>query len=256
MYYGFFGPLPKPDKWVFIVGCNNSGTTLLHDIIARHRLVGSMPWEGEFYTDQLKRYWKRGVYARIWATEPEHYRMEKKGSYKANPNRLKRQWGGRFNDWTRPILLEKSPSNTGRVQWLQEHFENAHFIGMIRNCYAVAEGVRRKVKHDIRTAAKQWVKGNEFMLADFEQLERTKIIRYEDFTENPDKCVREVCEFIGIDPDEISVEGKWNIRGKVSTIKNMNHLSFERLSEEDCRIIEEEAGDMLEKLNYPRQVSG
>ncbi len=75
-------------------------------------------------------------------------------------------------------------------------------------------------------------------------------------TEEPQECVREVCEFIGIDPDEISVEGKWKIRGKVSTIKNMNHLSFEKLSEEDCRIIEEEAGEMLEKLGYPRNVSG
>ncbi len=127
---------------------------------------------------------------------------------------------------------------------------------MIRNGYAVAEGIRRRQKCDIRTAAKQWAKSNEFLLDDFEHLERKKIIRYEALAENPDKCVREVCEFLGIDPNEISVEGKWRIHGKTSLIKNMNHLSFERLSKEDCGIIEEEAGEMLEKMGYPRQVSG
>ena len=32
---------PKPEKWVFITGCYNSGTTLLHEILAMHAKVGS-----------------------------------------------------------------------------------------------------------------------------------------------------------------------------------------------------------------------
>ena len=70
--------------------------------------------------------------------------------------------------------------------------------------------------------------------------------------EKPEECIREICEFLGINPDKISVDGTMRIHRKISTIKNMNYLSFERLSEEDYKIIEEEAGDMLKKLDYFR----
>ena len=55
-----------------------------------------------------------------------------------------------------------------------------------------------------------------------------------------------------IKADEIVLEGKWKIRRETSTIRNMNYRSFEKLSEEDLKIIEEEAGDMLKKLGYSR----
>jgi hypothetical protein len=89
-------------------------------------------------------------------------------------------------------------------------------------------------------------------LADFEQLERTKIIRYESLAEKPEECIREVCEFIGIDPNEIPLEGEWKVHKESSTISNKNYRSFERLSEEDFKIIEEEAGDALKQLGYSR----
>ncbi|MBK9319321.1 MAG: sulfotransferase [Bacteroidetes bacterium] len=44
---------PEPEKWVFILGCYNSGTTLLHKLLATHSDIGSMPNEGQFYSSQL-----------------------------------------------------------------------------------------------------------------------------------------------------------------------------------------------------------
>ncbi len=118
---GIFGPLPNPEKWVFIIGCGNSGTTLLHDFLATCPQIGSMPWEGQFFTNQLKKY-KRCGQRRIWATAPEYRRMDETGTYKSDPIKLKRQWGVKYNDPTKPILLEKSPSSTLRVRWLQANF--------------------------------------------------------------------------------------------------------------------------------------
>ncbi len=259
-YYGVFGSILKPDKWVFIVGSTNSGTTLLHSILARHPKIGSMRLEGLYYTDQFERYRKKvlksrgeksGAGKRAWATVPERSRMDE-NTTGVDVDKLKRQWGGRFNDIKKPVLLEKSPPNAVRVRWLQKHFENAHFIGIIRNGYAVSEGIRRKTRHDIRKAALQWSNANEIMLADFEHLERKKLIRYERLTEKPEEVIGEVCEFIGIEADEILVEGKWRIHRNVSTIKNMNYLSFGRLSNEDYSIIEKVAGDMLKRLSYSR----
>jgi hypothetical protein len=252
---GIYGPLPKPEKWVFIVGCGNSGTTLLQRILSTHPDVGSMRREGQFFHNQLKGHIWGGWYKRRWATVPQYYRMDENSTHKVNVEKLKRQWGAKLNDPTKPVLLEKSPRNTLRVRWLQKHFENAHFIGMTRNGYAVAEGIRRKVTHyNLKTAALQWTKANEFMLADFDHLERKKIISYETLAEKPDECIGEICQFIGIDPNKLSIDGKvWSIHKEAAPLKNMNYKSFAKLSEEDFKIIEETADDMLKRLEYTRQ---
>ena len=40
IFGSWFGYMPTPEKWVFIVGCYNSGTTLLHDLLASHHNFG------------------------------------------------------------------------------------------------------------------------------------------------------------------------------------------------------------------------
>jgi hypothetical protein len=255
-FYGVFGPIPKPEKWVFIVGCGSSGSTLLQKIISSHPLVGSMPMEGQFYTDQFMHTTCNP--RQIKKVASKNWRMDETGTYKTDPIKLKRQWGGRFNNWRRPILLEKTPGNIHRIRWLQKHFENSYFIGIVRNGYAVSESLQRKVplrikvKLDIRMAAKLWVDINEIMLADFEHIERKKLIRYEDLAEKPRECIREICEFIGIDPDKISIGGEWKVLKERTTISNKNYRCIERLNEDDFKIIKEEAGVMLKKLGYSR----
>ena len=36
--------------WLFILGCNNSGTTLLAELLGRHSLIRSLPKEGQRLT--------------------------------------------------------------------------------------------------------------------------------------------------------------------------------------------------------------
>ncbi len=115
-HYGRFGSLPRPEKWVFIVGCYNSGTTLLHDLLATQPVVGS-----EF-----------GL-RRLWALKPELFYLDEDGGRETDVARLKRQWGGLFNDPTRPVLLEKAAPDVARTRWLQRHFEPAWFIGIVRD---------------------------------------------------------------------------------------------------------------------------
>lgn len=251
---GYFGPLPAPEKWIFIVGCYNSGTTLLHRILASHPEVGSMPNEGQFYTDQLRLPKANGL-PRLWALQPELFVMGEHNEGKVNVRKLKRQWGARYNDLTRPVLLEKSPTNAARTHWLQKHFEQAHFIGIIRNGYAVAEGIRRKAGHNLEAAALQWARSNEIMLRDFSDLQRKKVVRYEEMTEHPEECLRGIMKFIGVDPEEFQLgDRSWHIHEKVSEVKNMNYQSFERLNDGDCAVIKREAGQMLDQLNYNNEV--
>ncbi len=247
---GFFGPLPAPEKWVFVVGCYNSGTTLLHDLLARHPAVGSMPKEGQFYTDELLLPMSVGL-PRLWSLEPERFRLNESSGSGVNVARLKRQWGAHYNDPTRPILLEKSPTNAARTRWLQAHFANAHFIGIIRDGRAVAEGIRRKVGHSLEIAATQWVRSNEIMLEDFTALEHSMLIRYETFTDRPDQMFTDILDFLGLAKALPSVEGReWRVHEQVSVIRNMNDRSMSRLTSQDLSVIDGIAGGLLRRLGY------
>lgn len=247
---GRFGPLPRPERWVFIVGCYNSGTTLLHDILATHPRVGSMPWEGQFYTDELPLPLDFGL-PRLWAIEPERFALGPNDGAGIDVARLKRQWGARLNDPSRPILIEKSPTNAGRTRWLARHFENAHFIGIVRNGYAVAEGIRRKAGHRLELGARQWAVSNEIMLRDFEQLPNQMIVRYEELASDLPAVLDRVGGFIGISADGLTGLGaEWRVHGHERPIRNLNGESFASMTEDELTEIRAAAGIMLDRLGY------
>jgi len=250
MIDGWLGPMPHPQKWVFIVGCYNSGTTLLHDMLAIHPQIGSMDREGQYYTDQLPMPRRHG-FPRLWALQPDMFYLKEGDGRHINVARLKRQWGAHFDDCTRRVLLEKSPTNAARTRWLQEHFEDAHFIGIIRNGYAVAEGIHRKEGHPLDVTAVQWALSNEIMLRDFEVLREKQLIRYETLTGFFEEVLREILEFVGLKPIGSNVADRtWRIHEQVSPIRNMNQRSLEALGDKERKVIDAAAGHMLEYLGY------
>jgi hypothetical protein len=64
-------------KWVFIMGCTNSGTRVLDHILSDHSDIASLPWEGQFLTDVIPRprVYKVG---RVWAERLDCLRMTDK----------------------------------------------------------------------------------------------------------------------------------------------------------------------------------
>jgi hypothetical protein len=249
-WHGRFGVLPAPRAWVFIVGCYNSGTTLLHELLAQHPDVGSMPDEGQFFQDQLIVPREVGL-RRMWTADPQRFRMAEGDGAGIDVTRLKRQWGARFNDAARPVLLEKSPPNAARTRWLNAHFEHAHFIGIVRDGRAVAEGLRRKVGHDLADAASQWATSNEVMLADFEHLPRQRIVRYEDVAREPGRVVAELLQFLALPPlADVGESREWRIHEQQSSVTNMNERSLQRLTADDLAAIDAAAGAMLRRLGY------
>lgn len=240
LWDGRFGPLPRPQRWVFIVGCYNSGTTLLHQLLASHRAIGSMVREGQFCTDELPLPRDAGL-SRLWALDAERFCLREGEGRNIDVERLKRHWGARYNDPRRPVLLEKSPTNAGRTRWLQERFDSAYFLGIIRSGYAVAEGIRRKAGHSIELAAKQWRISNEILLDDFEHLEHRMLIRYEDLVTQLQARLREISAFIGVDEAGFGpIDRRWQVHEQDMKITNLNQRSLSALTEDDKRIVHED----------------
>lgn len=246
----------RPDKWVFLVGCYNSGTTLLRKVLGSNPLISALPSEGQYLTDQLPSDHEIGL-SRMWVKREDLYRLTEIDEG-PDVDRIKKEWGMRL-DKSRPLYLDQTPANAARTRWLQKNFENAYFIGIIRNGYAVAEGISRKArpihKHDgwsVEQAAYQWSRSNEVLLSDAEHLKHIIWVRYEDFTENPEKEILRILKFLEIETgDGVDINQAWSVHERDQKIKNMNKLSIDRLSLENISSINKVADDMLVRLGYP-----
>jgi len=255
-----FGRDLSPDKWVFIVGCYNSGTTLLSTILGSHPDVAVLPYEGVVLTDGLPRPESFG-WNRMWCKCQKEMVPAENGRGEKIARRIRRQWSFLFAD--RPVLLEKSIANTARTPFLNRHFRPAYFIYMIRNGYAAAEGIRNRAKprkwgrdefgekYPIELCAEQWAVSDRVMAADAPKLDRLMTVRYESFTENPAKAMADITKFLEIaHMAEETLARSWRIHGHDSPIKNMNAESLARLNPEEIGRIEAVAGDVLKKYSY------
>ena len=61
-------------QWVFIMGCSNSGTSLLKQLLASHPKIASLPDEGHRLTEALPRANNFGV-VRVWTERLDKFRM-------------------------------------------------------------------------------------------------------------------------------------------------------------------------------------
>lgn len=115
-----FGRSLAPDRWVFVVGCYNSGTELLEQLIASHPEISGLPLEGVALTDALPRPEECG-WTRLWYKCPDRIRLEPGEGQAARDERAKRQWSFHvLRDATN--IPEKSVANTARIPFLQTAF--------------------------------------------------------------------------------------------------------------------------------------
>ncbi len=245
------------DFWLFVLGVNNSGSTILARVLASHPDIRSLPAEGQLLTEAFPRPDRLGV-VRNWTACMDRFRWtEADDPYPAL--RAKKDW---VRHYPRPpgILLEKSPPNTIRSRWLQQNFRPARFIAIVRNPYAVCEGMRRREGYDIEQCAWHWVRANTCLLEDLSRLEACMLLRYEDFTTNPARDLERVRAFLGLgEPFDAARYARVSAHGdggEITEIQNLDAGSVARLSVDDLATINAIAGDLMARLGYEQIVPG
>jgi len=250
-----------PDKWVFILGCYNSGTSILEKLLSSHPEIRTLPREGARLSGVLPRPEDLG-WTRMWIGCREHMTILEKDE--------KRIFDNVVHDWSPwwgkggTVFLEKSISNLTRMEFLSKNFENAYFIGITRNGYAASEGIyRRSVpKKDaqkkfgnsfpIKLAAQQWVDSNELLLSAPSLLDKYNKVRYEDLVNNPEDVILRLFKFIGVS-DDLNMHNHEDgvvIGDELIKIFNGNDLSFSRLSNEDVSVVGDEIKEVQSLLGY------
>lgn len=260
-----FGHDLNPERWIFVLGCYNSATTLLASILRKHPLVGGLPNEGAFLTDIMP-YPELYGWPRMWCQCPEKMEMSFNGNPARQALRIKKHWSLWFPKDT-PNLIEKSISNITRTEFLQEYFNPAYFIYIVRNGYVVSKGIQKKANYarwdcpykekgyPIEFCAEQWKKSDEIMTQASNKLKRVISVKYEDFTENTAETLEKITEFLNIPPmPEEILTRVWSVHEMTSTIKNMNAAGLSRLNAEDYEKIRSVAGSVLEKYGYDHEV--
>lgn len=262
-YRAKFGCELSPNKWVFIIGCYNSGTTLLSRILGQHNKISTMPDEGAFYTDVLRTPEEFG-WSRLWIkclNQMNEIFSKKESQYLSD--RIKKQWSYMYENADAPVLLEKSISNITRLKFLNKHFKPAYFIYLVRDGYAVSEGICRKAKpykwgnagypkgYNLDMCSKQWVETDTKFGEQVKGLDNVLIVKYELLTKEPTETLKAITDFIGLEqlPNEL-LSSDWSIHEKNETIQNMNHRSYNNLTNDDIAIIEKQAKNILIKYDY------
>lgn len=253
-YSTYYQEIIAKHKWVFIVGCNNSGTTLLQKALEKCGQVSAMQYEGQRHTTMLPRAYKYG-YDRVWSEYAEDLQLPSSHAACLMP-RLVHDWFMALPVPVKPVIVEKTPANVLRMDFLNKHFPEAYFIGLVRNGYAVTEGIKRKSGHSVERAARHWGQVGEILKENGQKVDNYLEVRYEDLADNLTACATKLADFLGLDADAIS--DVQNVRFSLDTvagnqrqsIKNFNQESIGRLSKEEIDSIFKHAGPMLEYYEY------
>jgi hypothetical protein len=255
----FTGKDLAPNKWIFIIGCYNSGTTLLDQILAQHIQVSGLNDEGVMLTNKLPRPEDFG-WRRMWVKCENE--MNISGDKSRIATEIRRHWS-HFYDSKKEALIEKSISNTPRAVFFNDYFKPAYFIHIVRDGYAVVEGIKRKAtvmpgnpifqagQYPIELCAEQWVRSLQVVEEQRSHLDNFLEISYEELTAAPDQTMKAVCDFLGILRFETSLnETSFTVHQNNEPIRNMNELSLNRLTKADINSINKVAKKYLEKHKY------
>ena len=258
-----FGRELAPERWIFVLGCYNSGTSLLASVLGSHPAIAALPQEGAFLTDSLPPP-ERFRWTRMWCRCEGAMRLDPGPKGAGIARRVRRHW----SLWLprHPAnVLEKSVANVVHIPFLAAHFRPAYFVYVVRDGYAVAEGIRRKARparwgnrdfpggYPIELCAEQWLVSDELARRHLAQVERALSLTYEDLTATPEATLRRVTDFLGLAPfDPAMLGGAWRIHDLNEPIRDMNAESYVRLAAADIMAIERVAGRALVRLGYGR----
>ena len=239
---------------LFGIAANNSGTTFLQAAVARCGAVWSLPFEGQRMPgfSGPRSSFGPGVEApgMIWAAprrtleafaDPSAYRWPsiRKAWYFCASAEQRRA----------SVFFTKSPPFLLQVEALSQHFRNAKFLFMVRNPYAVCEGMcrnfRRRFPEDYqrlfqalpqklaRTAATHVVNCMQAQRRNVERWgELGVFFTYETMCAAPERVASEIAALVPA-LDDLNLRQKLLAKGYHETLTDMNARQLARLEEDE-----------------------
>jgi Sulfotransferase family len=209
----------RAERKVFVVGMNGSGTTMLADSLGRHEALYMFPFESKViplflqraprYGDLREHSNRRrladdiGASLPFWRANgrhPLHVPDAVIAQVVSVPAMFCAIFGHLAASAGKTGWVEKSPVNTENLPLLSEVFPDAKFIHIIRDGRDAAQSFHRRWGFDPRHTVWRWKKTVRQGRADGVALGKDRYLemRYEDLTDDPERHMRKVCEFLGL----------------------------------------------------------
>ena len=206
-----------------------SGSTLLNEIISGARTVSVNNPKGTREGQQIPI---------LRSMMFEHgYRFDRNHRY--DWQYIKTVWL-RYWDLSKPILLEKSPSNIARIEDIDKNFTPAQFIIFFRNPYAVCESLINRHGMKAERAAKLAITWLELQKDNINFNTQPKLtISYEELTQNPELFLDKLRIFVP-EVGEIQLKqcfSAHNFTSKPIPIQNLNDAKIAKLNDSSIKSI-------------------
>lgn len=221
---------------VFVIGCARSGTTLLNDLMARHRDIAALSEANDVW-DPSGYPWHRSARETppIWLDPAAHTARWWRDA-QPRQREIRAIFGVYQALLRKPVFLNKTPLNTFRLPFLLEIFPQARFVHLVRDGRAVTYSYTRKqgkaiqqypdayaglgMDHSSEALALQLA---AFWRQNIEEIERQDAalelqargrlltIAYRDLCADVSDTLAQISDFIGVDPARFH-QDTWQVK--------------------------------------------
>ena len=250
-------------QFIFIGGLHRSGTSLLHDILRSHPdisgFANTRAWKDEgqhlqtVYPPAIA-FGGRGHFGfnKLSFMDEKHHLVTSE-----NSTRLLKEWG-RYWDFTKDYLIEKSPPNIVRTRFLQQLFPKSIFIIMLRHPIAVAYATQKWSKSNIPSLIEHSLCCYERFREDMPFLNRIYVLRYETFILQPRQHIDELLMWIGVEPFQFYQKVRSNINDRYFKMWESDRHNFLKklLSKFEASVLkfEERANRFSYSMHTPKNL--
>ena len=202
---------------MFVAGLHRSGTSLLHRALRNHPKISGFQGtgvpedEGQHLQSVFPPARAFGGPGRFAFDARSHMDENHPLATAGNARKLWIDWR-RYWDTTASYFVEKSPPNIVRTRFLQAMFPNSVFVIVLRHPIAVSYALRKWCPDSVDSLIEHWLVSYERFLADLPCLQRSFVLRYEQFVADPQGVLDQILQFIGLEsaPHGEQVDGSIN----------------------------------------------
>lgn len=231
---------------LFVICPNNSGSTFLKEALATCRMTWNLEREGQHvlgFAGPSSRSNRTGL---VWASEPRFILLYDAAAY--NWALIRKAWyfQAYARDPAATVFVTKSPPFLLNVAALERHFTNARFLFMVRNPYAMVEGIWRRrsrlpgAKADavLDAAARHAVACLAYQRRNVDTYRTNgRFFAYETMCRDPARVERTVRSLVP-DIDDLTLRQKLPVKGMYDEmLTDMNDRQIARLTAAHIEVI-------------------
>ena len=190
-------------RHVFVCGLHRSGTTLITRSLAAHpqvsgfRDTGVIEDEGQFLQTVMPLEICHGGAGRFGFDPRAHLTESSALNTAENAARLVAEWG-RHWDGTKPVRIEKTPSNLLRMRLLAQLIRPSYFIIVTRHPVAACLATLKWSQGNLFSLLSHWVHCHRIARDDAARLDNVIWTSYERFAADPEGERNRLLSFIGL----------------------------------------------------------